>query len=117
MNFCLLFLLGAFQIDLLYNFSITISNGDKMEVNISSIEHLTSIQNHLENNDKIEIISLDSIVIAYLDFFIDRCQELNCNVQIKKQLLINLNILEHFSDRIQIIDKLKLSIICHFRIY
>ena len=73
-----------------------------MKVQILSLENLTSIQNSLESNDSIEITSLDSSVIPYLDLFIDRCNEHGCNVQINKQALVDLDILEHFSDRVQI---------------
>ena len=73
-----------------------------MEVNMKSLENLGVIQDHLEDLDSIEIISLHPRVIPYLDLFIDRCKELGCNVQINKQLLVSLNILEHFSDRVQI---------------
>ena len=59
----------------------------------------------MDNRDSnnIEILSLDSSTIPYLDLFIDRCQEFNGTVQIKKELLIKLKILEHFEDRIQIL--------------
>ena len=71
-----------------------------MKVQISSLENLASIQDSLENNDSIEITSLDSSVIPYLDLFIDRCKECGCNVQINEQVLVDLDILEHFSDRV-----------------
>ena len=73
-----------------------------MKVNISSFENLSSILNSLKNNDNIEIINLESNMIPYLGYFIDRSKELGCNVKINKKLLLNLNIFEHFSDRVQI---------------
>ena len=76
-----------------------------MKVNISSVDNLLFILNNLNNNDNnnIEILNLDSSTIPYLYLLIDRCKELNGNVQIKKQLLIKLNILEDFSDRVQVL--------------
>ena len=76
-----------------------------MKVNISSVDNLLFIQNHMDicDNNNIEILSLDSSTIPLLDLFIDHCKELNGNVLIKKELLIKLKILEHFKDRVQIL--------------
>ena len=76
-----------------------------MRVNISSVDNLLFIQKHLDSRERnnIEILNLDPSAIPYLDSFIDRYDELNGNVQIKKELLIKLEILEHFKDRVQIL--------------
>ena len=70
-----------------------------MKVNITSADNLFFILNNLKNNESnnIEIANLDSSVIPYLYLLIDRCKKLNGSVQIKKQLLIKLDILEHLA--------------------
>ena len=79
--------------------------GYKMKVNISSVDNLLFIQNHMDirDNNNIEILSLDASTIPHLDLFIERCKELNGNVMIKKELLIKLKILEHFKNRVQVL--------------
>ena len=79
--------------------------GGKMKVNISSVDNLLFLQNHMDirDNNNIEILSLDSSTIPHLNLFIDSCKELNGNVLIKKKLLIKLQILEHFKDKVQIL--------------
>ena len=76
-----------------------------MKVNITSVDNLLFLQNHMDirDNNNIEILSLDSSTIPHLNLFIDRCKELNGNVLIKKELLIKLQILEHFKDKVQIL--------------
>ena len=76
-----------------------------MKVNISSVDNLLFILNNMNNdeNTNIEIAHLDSSVIPYLNLLIDRCQGLNGNVQIKKQLLTKLKILDPFKDKVQIL--------------
>ena len=76
-----------------------------MKVNISSVDNLLFLQNHMDirDNNNIEILSLDSSAISHLDLFINRCKELNGNVLIKKELLIKLKILEYFKDRVQVL--------------
>ena len=76
-----------------------------MKVNISSVDNLLFLLNNMNNDDNtnIEIANIDSSVIPYLDILINRCKGLNGNVQIKKQLLTKLNILEPFRDRVQIL--------------
>ncbi len=76
-----------------------------MKVNISSVDNLLFILNNMNNdeNTNIEIANLDSSVIPYLSLLIDRCKGLNGNVQIKKQLLTKLNMLEPFRDKVQIL--------------
>ena len=76
-----------------------------MKVNITSVDNLLFILNNMNNdeNTNIEIANLDSSAISHLDLLIDRCKGLNGNVQIKKQLLIKLKILEHFKDRVQVL--------------
>ena len=76
-----------------------------MKVNITSVDNLLFILNNMNNDDNtnIEIANLDSSAIPYLNLLIDRCKGLNGNVLIKKALLINLKILEHFKDRVQIL--------------
>ena len=76
-----------------------------MKVNITSVDNILFILNNMKNNgsNNIEIASLDSSAIPYLYLLIDRCKKLNGNVQIKKQLLIKLDILEDFSDRVQVL--------------
>ena len=75
-----------------------------MKVNISSLEDLSSILNSIKNTavKNIQIIIIDSSIVPYLDHFIDCCNDLNCNVKVNKQLLVELNILENFNDRVQI---------------
>ena len=76
-----------------------------MKVNITSVDNLFFILNNMKNDDNtnIEIANLDSSAISHLNLLIDRCKGLNGNVQIKKQLLTKLKILEHFKDRVQIL--------------
>ena len=75
-----------------------------MKANISSVDNLFSTINKLKNNniDNIEITALNSSVIPYMDFFINSCIGLGCDVQISKHLLKYFDMLEHFSDRVQI---------------
>lgn len=41
-------------------------------------------------------------IIPYLDLFIDCCKSVGCSASINKQLLLDLDIIEHFRDRVQI---------------
>ena len=76
-----------------------------MKVNISSVDNILFLLNNMKNyeNTNIEIANLDSSAISHLDLLIDRCKGLNGNVQIKKQLLTKLKILEYFKDRVQVL--------------
>ena len=76
-----------------------------MKVNISSVDNIVFLLNNMKNyeNTNIEIANLDSSAISHLDLLIDRCKGLNGNVQIKKQLLTKLKILEYFKDRVQVL--------------
>ena len=75
-----------------------------MKVTFTSLssmsENLSIIRDNELNN--IEIIKLHPDTIPYLDFIIDVCQSSGCSVSISKQLLADLDILEHFSDRVEI---------------
>jgi len=58
----------------------------------------------IRDNDMttIKIIHLHQDVIPYLDSFIDVCKSYCYSVSITKHLLADLDILDHFSDRVQI---------------
>ena len=75
-----------------------------MNVIFTSLSSMTENLGIIGDNElnNIEITNLHPDTIPYLDFFIDVCQSSGCSVSINKQLLADLDILEHFSDRVEI---------------
>ena len=75
-----------------------------MKVAFTSLSSMSENLKIIRANDltNIKIIKLHPDAIPYLDCFIDDCQSFGCSVSINKQLLADLDILEHFSDRVQI---------------
>lgn len=75
-----------------------------MKLTFTSISSMAERLEIIRKNDLtgIKITQLHPDVIPYLDFFIDVCLSLGCNVSINKQLLEDLDILEHFSDRVEV---------------
>ena len=54
------------------------------------------------NITNIELMGIEPDVIPSFDYFLDRCEKHNCNVQVSKDILVNHGILEHFRDRVHI---------------
>lgn len=71
-------------------------------ISLSSISEVATIFMKNGSINTIEITSLHSDAIMYLDYFIDSCESIGCSVEINKQILIDHDIVEHFRDRLLI---------------
>ena len=75
-----------------------------MNVIFTSLSSMTENLGIIGDNElnNIEITKIHPDTIPYLDWFIDLCQSIGYSVSMNKQLLADLDILEHFSDRVEI---------------
>jgi len=69
-----------------------------------SLSTMSENLSNIRDNDltNIRITNLHPDAIPYLDWFIDTCQDSGCTVSMSEQLLMDLDILEHFHDRVEI---------------